>query len=298
MKKYILLTLLVTSLFTAHAQQDPLYSQYVNNPLVLNPAMAGLSDNLSANVSYRQQWGGLPGSPKTFNANAAMSILNNTAGAGIMLLSDKIGSTTTTEFYAMGSYRIQLSRKQTLAFGLQAGMINYKINNDQVNPYDTSDPYFQGTISQMKPSIGAGLMLKTDNLEVGLSVPRMLKSSSNIDGNQFALYSQHFYAYAAYRIHLSDRLALKPAVLLKAVQAAPLSTDINAALIIDNKFQVGALTRNFNNYGLFGRAQLGEALVFGFVYEVPTSKSVGTNYSTFELTLGLRLKALPYHASH
>ncbi len=296
MKKYILLILLAASLLTARAQQDPLYSQYVNNPLVLNPAVAGLSDNLSANVSYRHQWNGLPGSPKTFNANAAMSILQNTAGAGIMILSDKIGSTTTTEFYAMGSYRIKLSRQQILSFGLQAGMINYKISNDQLNPYDTSDPYFQGTISQMKPSIGAGVMLKTDKLELGLSVPRMLRSSANLDGNQFALYSQHFYAYAAYRLILSDRIALKPAVLVKAVQAAPLSVDVNAAFIIDDKFQVGVLTRNLNSYGLFGRLPVKDVLAFGFVFEVPTGKSVGTNYSTFELTLGLRLKALPYHS--
>jgi len=298
MKKYILLALFTAQLFSTRAQQDPLYAQYINNALVLNPAMAGINNDLSANINYRRQWTSLPGSPRTFNANAAMSILHNTAGTGLMMLTDAIGNTTTTEVYAMGAYRIRLSNRYLLSFGMQVGMINYKIDSDKVTPYDATDPYFQGAVSQIKPSIGAGILLKTDDLEIGLSVPRMLRANTRIDGNPFDLYSRHFYAYGAYRFILSDRIALKPALLAKAVPHAPLSADINAALIIDNRYQAGILTRNLNSYGLFGRAQIGEKLNFGFTYEVPTGKSVGTNYSTFEITLGLRINTLPYHGAY
>jgi len=31
-----------------NAQQDPLYSQYINNPFVINPAYGGITNNLNA----------------------------------------------------------------------------------------------------------------------------------------------------------------------------------------------------------------------------------------------------------
>ncbi|HCZ36045.1 MAG TPA: hypothetical protein DHV26_08980, partial [Cytophagales bacterium] len=40
MKKLLTLLLGFASL-TAMAQQDPLYSQYINNPLLINPAYTG-----------------------------------------------------------------------------------------------------------------------------------------------------------------------------------------------------------------------------------------------------------------
>jgi hypothetical protein len=47
--KKIFTVLAVTLLaLQAFAQQDPLYSQYLLNPLLINPAYAGLNDNLNA----------------------------------------------------------------------------------------------------------------------------------------------------------------------------------------------------------------------------------------------------------
>jgi hypothetical protein len=46
---------LVSSL---HAQQDPQYSLYQFNQLIINPAYAGSRDNLSVVAANRQQWVG------------------------------------------------------------------------------------------------------------------------------------------------------------------------------------------------------------------------------------------------
>src|SRR5258706_14314308 len=156
----------------AVAQQDPLYSQYINNPFVLTPAYAGLTNNLNASVSFRQQWAGFEGSPKTINANGHISLLDNKMGAGLMFISDKIGYSTTNEVLGSYSYRIRVTENKILSFGLQAGMVNYQLDNNKLNPQDKTDPLFpQGTISESKPSFGAGVILKNDRCFVGLSVP-------------------------------------------------------------------------------------------------------------------------------
>ena len=46
------------------AQQLPLYSQYLMNGFMINPAMAGYDGYTAFNLTYRQQWLGFQGAPE------------------------------------------------------------------------------------------------------------------------------------------------------------------------------------------------------------------------------------------
>lgn len=295
MKQFITFFFLLSALVESAAQQDPLYSQYINNPFVLNPAYAGLTDNLNLSLSYRNQWGGYEGNPKTLNANGHLSLFNNKMGVGLMIVSDQIGSNKTNEVMAAYSYRVNVTRNKMLSFGLQAGMTSFQIDNSKVNPYDPTDPLFQGNIRETKPTIGFGMILKSDRFFIGMSVPRMLKATVNAGEQEASLYTQHFYAMGSYLIFLSDRIRFRPTALLKIVSGAPTSVDINASLIIHENYQAGLLTRNFNSYGLFLQALLKDKVRLGYVFEIPTGSSVGTNFTTHEITLGFRMNVLSFH---
>lgn len=289
--------LVVASGVHAFAQQDPLYSQYLNNPFVLNPAYAGLTDNLNVLLSYRNQWEALPGAPQTINANGHISLLNNRMGAGLMFVSDRIGSSTINELFASYSYRVQIDDGKTLSFGLQAGLANYQIDNSKVNPFDRTDPLFSGDVSETKPSFGAGVILRSDKLFLGLSVPRLLKTTFETQGLQSSLYTQHYYAMGSYLLFLSERVRFRPSALVKLVSGAPASVDLNASFIFFENYQAGLLTRNFNTYGLFMQALIKDSFRLGYVFEMPTGSSVGSNFSTHEITLGFRLNALSFHSN-
>ncbi len=61
---YFTITLLILlGSFSASAQQDPQYTQYMYNTEVVNPAYAGSRDALSFGLLYRTQWVGLDGAP-------------------------------------------------------------------------------------------------------------------------------------------------------------------------------------------------------------------------------------------
>ena len=293
--KSLIILLFAFVCFSVTAQQDPLYSQYINNPLVLNPAYAGLTNNLNISVGYRSQWAGFEGSPKTINFNGHISLLNNKMGTGLMVISDQIGNSKITEVFGSYSYRINVTEDKILSFGLQAGFTNYQIDNSKVNPFDKTDLLFQGNSTEMKPSFGFGVILKSDKFFVGLSVPRMLRTTLETQGLQSSLYTQHYYLMGSYLFYLKERLRFKPAALLKLVSGAPASIDLNASLIIHEKYQAGLLTRNFNTYGLFVQAILKDAFRFGYVFEIPTGSSVGTNFSSHEITIGYRLNVLSSH---
>ncbi|RYF67477.1 MAG: type IX secretion system membrane protein PorP/SprF, partial [Cytophagaceae bacterium] len=51
--------------FKANAQQDPGFTQYMYNPLVINPGYTGSTGTLEAVLLHRSQWVGIEGAPET-----------------------------------------------------------------------------------------------------------------------------------------------------------------------------------------------------------------------------------------
>jgi type IX secretion system PorP/SprF family membrane protein len=291
----VMLSCVSTNVFS---QIDPLYAQYMNNPLVINPAYTGFNKELNLSASFRKQWAGFDGSPTTINFTAHSSLFDNKMGAGIMVVQDQIGETKNLLAVGTYSYKIEFDDMR-LSFGLQAGIANYRSDNSELNIEDDNDVYFLDDMNTTSPVFGAGVILSSDYLFIGLSVPRMLKtegtysnSTGSIEGD---IYTQHFYGMASYIFFINERLRLKPAVLLKYVQDNPLSADINAILNIDERYGVGAFTRNFNTYGLLAQIKFGQAFKFSYAFELPTNKSVGVNFTTHEITLGLSLATFNFH---
>lgn len=296
--------LVIIAAVSAEAQIDPLYAQYLNNPLTINPAYTGLNKELNISVSGRKQWSGFDGGPATVNLTVHTSLFDNRMGAGLIVVKDKIGEYNNTLAMGTYSYKIQMDRT-FISFGLQAGVVNYRSDDSELNILDPDDPYFSENINVTKPIFGAGIILTNDNLFLGLSVPRVLKTKDKFtytdpDTNDTEtlendIYSQHFYAMASYILFINERLRLKPSVLLKYVEANPLSVDVNAVLNIDERYGVGAFTRNFGTYGLLLQAKFGQSFKLGYAFEMPAGNSVGVNFTTHEVTLGFSIAAFDFH---
>lgn len=293
-KLYLLLFfLLAVSSLVTFAQQDPLYSQYLTNPLIFNPAYAGLNNAFNASVSYRNQWAGFDGSPTTLNANTHLSLVDNKVGAGLLVLQDKMGITKTTEVHALASYKLELPKEMTLSFGMQFGVVGFR--NDYTELNVDPDPAFAQNERASKPNVGVGSILKGNKFLVGLSVPRMLKSKFKTGGQDFELYNQHYYLFGSYVHYLGTRLRLKPSILFRGVKGAPISTDVNFNINIDTKYTAGIYARNFKAYGLLVQGWFFEKYRFGYTFEVPTSKSVGASFTSHEITLGIKTSVLNIH---
>jgi type IX secretion system PorP/SprF family membrane protein len=291
MKNILIITSLVLISLSLYAQQDPLYSQYLNNPVLLNPAYAGINDKLNVVAGYRTQWAGFDGSPTTLNFSAHTSLYDNKVGAGIMVVQDKIGETKITQYNAMYSYKIKLKGDKILSFGLQTGMTNYRNDNAQLNPQQSGDPAF-AFINDSKFNVGAGIMLKSERYLIGLSAPRLTKGSVDMGGQSIEIYNQHFYLMGAYMIYLTDRIRLKPSVLLRATQGA-FSTDFNFNLNLEENYTVGLLTRNLNTFGLLVQMNIKDYRI-GYVFEMPTNASVGARFTSHEISLALSLAAFGF----
>jgi type IX secretion system PorP/SprF family membrane protein len=293
MKTLIFISFMLLAM-SALAQQDPLYSQYMLNPLLINPSYAGLNNNFNGMIGYRTQWTGLEGQPKTMNASAHTSIVNNKMGVGVLFVNDKIGNINNTEANVSFSYKLQF-RESTFSFGMQAGVQNFRSDNSALRILDPGDNAFTEGERGSRLNIGAGAIMKGEKFFIGISVPRLLPSTFKAGGQEFELYNQHFYLMTAYIHYLSEHIRLKPSVLLRGVKGAPLSADVAMNININAIHTAGVFTRNFNTYGVLLQTLAREKFRFGYVFELPTNKSVGTQFTTHEVSLGVILSVFSFH---
>jgi type IX secretion system PorP/SprF family membrane protein len=294
MKNLYASLLFLTVSMCAVAQQDPLYTQYLLNPLIINPAYSGLNNNFNAMVGYRTQWTGLEGQPQTINASIHTSLVDNKVGAGVLVINDKIGNMTSTEANATFSYKLNFN-ESTFSFGMQAGVQNFRTDYSGLNIRDMGDAAFTGGERGTRINMGAGVALKSEKFFVGLSVPRLLPTRFKNGGSEFDLYNQHFYLTGSYVYYVNEKVRLKPSVLLRGVKGAPASVDFAVSANFNTLHTVGLFTRNLNTYGILLQTLLAEKYRFGYAFEIPTSKSVGTSFSTHELTLGVLLSVFDFH---
>lgn len=245
-------------------------------------------------VGYRTQWAGFEGQPITFNASAHSSFLNNKLGGGILFTNDQIGNITNTSTNASVAYKLNF-KESVFSFGMQAGIQNYRTDYSELNIFDPSDNAFMGGERGTRLNIGAGAILKSEKFFLGLSVPRLLPSTFKNGGQEFELYKQHYYLMGSYVYYLNDKIRFKPSVLFRGVSGAPASVDLAFNVNLNAIHTAGVFTRNFNTYGFMVQTLLKEQLRLGYVFELPTDKSVGTTFTTHELSLGVLLSVFSFH---
>ncbi|MEM7041024.1 MAG: type IX secretion system membrane protein PorP/SprF, partial [Bacteroidota bacterium] len=237
------------------AQQDAHYSQYMFNGLVLNPAYAGSREVVTLNMFARQQWIGIDGAPSTQSFSAHMPLPGLNSGFGITASNDRIGYTSQQWVTTSFAYRMKVG-KGKLAFGLQGGLLNYGINWDQAVTVDQNDAVIQGGRENiLVPNVGTGVYFQSDRFYAGLSAPHILPSPLNTTSTnniEAQLFQHYFFTTGALLGNEFSNFKFKPSILVKYVSGAPVEVDVNAALIIKNRWWIGLSYRSFDSMvGMF-----------------------------------------------
>ncbi|UHG90614.1 type IX secretion system membrane protein PorP/SprF [Spirosoma oryzicola] len=281
-KALVMLMLLSVGSRPLLAQQDKMFSQYMFNMLALNPAYAGSRDVLSMSALYRNQWTGVEGAPQTATFTMDMPLNRERVGIGLQLYGDKFGPVQEAGGFASYAFRIKVGSRSTLALGLQAGAASYNVNLADVRTGPTGtqiDPAFASNITKLLPNFGTGIYLSNDRSYLSLSVPRLIKnklSEYNV-GNVISTQRRHAYLAAGFVVGLSPAIKLKPSLLVKYAEGAPLGFDGNLNIWFADRIAIGASIRrnqfsDWSNVGtdaLVGmlEVQLTDQFRFGYAYD-------------------------------
>lgn len=293
MKTTIKLALIL--IFSVHfvqvkGQQDAMLSQYMFNGLFVNPAYAGSHKFFESTLLYRNQWVNLNGAPQTIVAAVDGPIHRNNMGLGLIIANDQIGVNKQTDFIANYSYSIKLGDGK-LAFGIKAGVSQYRVSISDLTYWDQEDPVYTGDIqSKLIPKFGAGVYYHQDKWFAGLSVPTLLayekeyQFSLNID--EASNLRKHFLVTGGYVFTLNDNWKLKPSTLIKYTHAAPLQIDINANVLFKDMIWLGASFRSGDSFVGMVEYQANDRFRVGYAHDFTTSRLKNFSSGTHEIMVG------------
>lgn len=290
------------------AQQDPQYSQYMFNSLVMNPAYAGYREVLNGSLLNRDQWLNFNGAPKTQSIILDGSFgTDEKVGLGLSIVKDKLGLQSQTTAYLNYAYRLKVGADARLAFGLGVGVGQYTLDGGGATTDNPSDPNVTySKTSYRVPDARFGVHYSTSKFYAGLSITNLLSQFidyRSVPKNQIARQGRHFFLTAGYLIDINNYLKFKPSFLIKEDTKGPTNLDINNFVLLGEKVWLGASYRTSVNLikksGVVGNVKSPDAIVglvevfagkgwrLGYAYDHTVSSLSGSAGATHELSVGL-----------
>ncbi|HRW76296.1 MAG: type IX secretion system membrane protein PorP/SprF [Lewinellaceae bacterium] len=318
MRRLGTLILILSGLISsAVAQQDPMFTKYMFNALVYNPAYAGSNEHMSIGLLHRSQWWELEGAPTTQTLTLHTPLANNRVGLGFSILNDRIGPTNTLSAQASYAYRIPLGNGK-LAIGLQAGLTNWRADwtkLDFENPQP--DPSFDETPNYWMPNFGAGVYYSTEKFFVGFASPHLVEHDlrrQNItdDYTNYARTYRHYFLSAGGVIPLNGKaLMFRPILLVKNVGwfselrkdqdrqniKAPTEFDIDLSLLFFERFWLGTAFRSsievfdnerssYDSADIWASYFMPNGLRIGAAFDYPLTQLNTVTAGAFEIMVG------------
>lgn len=271
-----------------YAQINLLGSSYYWNPYLNNPSMAGRVKGLSLDITHRQQWNSMPGSPVTQALSGSYGI-NQKVGLGMNIYNDRAGLQRWTRVMGTYAYRLPLNVKEdALHLGISFGYSNEKLNSQDLiaDPNDASIGRYNDRESYLDGDFGVAYI--TQGLSVEGAIPN-LKSFFYKD-NPDLVDRAVFFSSMSYKFHLGDQTnhtGIEPKVAFRGIKGYDNIIDIGTNVsLLDDQLQLMMIyhsTRSFTSG--FGFTYKTISLYGSYTSE--TSDINGYANGNFELNLKL-----------
>jgi len=306
------------------SQQKPQYTQYIFNQYLLNPALSGIENYIDFKGGYRKQWAGIADAPQTtfvsanwalgnqqLWSNALTSFPEQTGnpmdrnymqnymsspshhGMGVTAVLDKTGPLKRIDANITYAYHIQLSNNFNLSAGVAAGISSISLDVNALT-FDTQyDPALsRALVNQIKPDLSLGLWLYGARVFAGISAQQILPQKLSFSADN--RYSQgkevpHFFATAGYKFFVDTEIAVIPSVMIKYVQPAPTSIDLNIKVAFKDKVWLGGSYRKNDSFSALAGFNVGKMVNLTYAYDFTTSELNQVSNGSHEIVLGILL---------
>ncbi len=325
MKAIFLLAVFFVSFF-AQAQQRPIYTQYILNNYIINPAVAGIENYWDVKASHRQQWVGLNGAPTTTyltiqgplhksifdtrqDPNSShmegenprghaywedYSATDPHAGIGLTIVNDETGPISRISVAGTFAYHIPLSGITSISGGISVGMQEIKLNTDKLD-FGTDYPvdpavYGSGYLNKLEPDISAGIWLYSRNYFLGVSAQNIVPSTLDFSNDTFKVQNgkliPHLFLLAGYRLLITEDINFLPSIMLRYVNPLPAGFDLNGKVLYRDFLWAGASYRFQDGFAAMVGLNISGTVNIGYSYDYTTSPLNQVSYGTHEIVVG------------
>jgi type IX secretion system PorP/SprF family membrane protein len=314
-KSILALFVIGISVTTSHAQQVPMYSQYIMNGYLINPSVAGRDGYSTVTLTTREQWIGLEMPPATYAASFQTRLLRNSyiskstavkkkvvrptkggnVGLGGYIFSDHNGIMRRTGFQMMYAYHIPMRQiagyPSTLSFGLAFTGYQFAINTEDLI-FDPDDPFLNNyDRSVFIPDFNFGVTFTTARYYAGFSMTNILRGAlmfadtTAINRNELG----HFFLTGGYKFELAPDWVLEPSAFIKSSDlfSRTFQADITARVYYRNDYWVGLSYRTNDAIILLAGVKY-DRFHFGYATDFSVTDIRRQSLGTHELTLAIK----------
>ena len=301
----IKILILIFAIFVANqswGQQETSITNYWSHMNLFNPAYVGSDNEVSFKSTIRNQWSGISESPLTQMFSFSKPF-GEKVGLGLSIVNDKVFIENSTYIGIDFSYKLQISEKSLLYFGLKAAGNFYSVNASSVytigaGGINTFDPNLFN-VDQFDPNIGLGFLLKRNRWFLSLSVPRMLSTErAAVESNGVGIATTvgtskpHLYVSSGYDIILKNpNWSLTPSFLLRSVKDVPVAFDSNLLVSYNDKMDLSFTYGNSKTYAVTFGLEFSGKYRIGYSYETSSRSLLSTEWNSSELFLSY---SIPY----
>ena len=299
----------IGSLFTIDAQQLPLYSQYMMNSFLLNPAVAGNDGLTSVNLTAREQWLGFENAPRTVAISGQTRLLRNSpimrgrsvrtrptsmsrsgnVGLGGYIFNDRNGIMDRTGLQGTYTYHIWMNRNQ-LSFGISATAFQLKMDDRNAILQNEADPLLlNGRKALFVPDINLGVYFSNPSYYAGFSTAQLLQSALKFGNDGFKEFKmlRHFYLMAGYGFFLDSGVTIEPSILAQATFETQVQLDLNTRIYYMDDYWLGFSYRTSGALIMMGGVKV-DRFYFGYAFDYTTSNIRKHSFGSHEFMLSVR----------
>lgn len=268
----------------------PVYSQYLHNGLMINPAYAGSREVLSVFLSGRLQWAGIDGAPRSETISLHSLLKKDRIGLGLSGQFFTYGLTKSYSVYGDYAYHMSLGSGK-LSLGLKAG---FDMSNTDYSNILLNDKYDEAFLVNAKPYLlpnaGAGIYYYNKRFFVGAAIPAFLSYVNEGSGKVGFRTLSDFdvYVTAGGLISFTSFLKFKPSVFIdySVQETKNTQIDLNGNFIISDLIWIGGSWRTSEQVAVgILQVQVNPQIMIGYSYDYPLGRMNTYSKGSHEIVL-------------
>lgn len=240
MKKSFLSFAFIITVCFAFAQQQPVISNYLSNPYIINKAYTGYRENTEVSLLAKTFFVGFADKNPGFQS-INLSTRTEYYGLGLALTNDYFGNTRTLGLGITYAYHIDLG-DNALSFALSPKFLQFGMDqSDYVYFDDNDDAISNSKENRIVFDTDFGFLFYSSNYSAGISITNLLEPNVSLGGNvsDENRLLRTFNLIGAYNHSFSEEIKLEPSILLSY---SPLNFyyDVNVRTHLKSLFWIGA----------------------------------------------------------
>ncbi len=301
MKKIYLTGLIILICTMGKSQQLPLYSQYLHNPFILNPAVAGTYNYFQARLMSRLQWIGFPDAPvtNTLSVFGPVSAKSKDMGYGVTIYSDISSPTSRLGLKGAYAYNIAINDHIRASFAAALGFFQFKYDGTNIKMYAPDPVAPKAVKSEFEPDAMLGVLVYSGLFQVGLSVDNLFNNKFNVNPDEpnvtaFGKLVRHYYLLGAYNWIHNRRWSTEYSTVIKAVDGfnVPFQADLSVRAWYQKTTWFGLTYRTLDAIGIMAGHIFNKRIYVGYSFDINLSIIRAYSFGSHEIMVGYRFNTL------